>query len=113
MSLDVDQDILELYRWFLQRQGIRSNKPRFGAHVSVIRAEHVSNVVLWKTLHAQTVKFNFSPEIFQDETYLWLPIEASELSEIRESLGLTPVKFGVTMSPNGQHKFHLTIGNTK
>ena len=113
MSLDVDQRIMELYRWFLQRHGIRSNKPRFAAHISVVREEQVSDKILWTNLNNLEIEFSFSPEIFQDETYFWLAVTAPTLSEIRESLGLAPVKFGITCSPDGRHAFHLTLGNMK
>lgn len=113
MSLDVDQDLMEMYRWFLYRYGIRSSKPRFRAHVSVARNELVSNAVAWKELHGREIRFSFLPEIFQDQTYFWLAVTAPELSRIRESLGLAMEKFGVTLSPDGCHAFHLTLGNMK
>ena len=113
MSLDADQGIMDLYRWLMQRYGIRSNKPRFNAHVSVIRNEQIANEFLWKDLHGQEIQFSFSPEVFHDQTYFWLAVAAPQLSEIRKSLGLAATKFGVTFSPDGCHAFHLTLGNMK
>ena len=50
--------------------------------------------------------------VYNDETYYWLNVFCKDLEEIREELGLT--KSGdVSLSPDGRHKFHITIGNSK
>ena len=50
--------------------------------------------------------------IHNDELYYWLNIYSEELEEIRSELGLLP--YGdVTESPDGRHRFHLTLGNLK
>lgn len=111
LVVEVDPEISKYYFSLIPKY-FKLNKQMFAPHISVVRNIDVSNMLSWNKYQNQEVLFEYESYIYMDETYCWLNIFASKLEDIRKELGLSP--FGdVTLSPNGFHNFHMTIGNFK
>ena len=101
------QDTLEYYRWWVwKKTNIWVNKPRWGAHISVIRGKEEINpvdFVFEKTRNNPIVKYKYSNNIeFRNDGYVWLPIISEDIKDVREECGLPrdPIM-----------PFHMTIGS--
>ena len=112
LVVEVDKDFLYCYRWFLNKEKIITNKPRYDSHISVIRNEEIRSTALWSSLSTE-IKFEYDPIIYNNDMYYWIAVNCLELEQIRKSFGLEPIKSGVTLSPDNLHNFHITIGNMK
>jgi hypothetical protein len=90
------------------------NYPRYEPHISVVRKE-TPDPAKWKLFPRcdELVEFAYNPEVQNDETYYWLQVFCPELSALRVELGLPPSRANVTLSPNGDAIFHITVGNAK
>jgi hypothetical protein len=66
----------------------------------------------WSKYNNQNIDVQYSPYIFNDDTYFWLCVFCPLLENIRIELGLKKTSLW-TRSPDGQHDFHMTIGNVK
>lgn len=102
--VECPKDIIEYYQhWITKEEGIKLNKPLFGAHISVVRGEEPPEDCrdLWRKMQEQEVEFTYAHEVETDGEYYWLRVECEELNQLRKELGLSEhVQFG----------FHLTIG---
>lgn len=85
---------------------------KFMAHISVVRNQHPKVASAWKKHEGRRVEFEYDPYVHNDNTYYWLNAWSHELEAIRIELGLA-VADAYTRSPDGSHRFHITIGNTK
>lgn len=96
--LVTDEGVLTYYTWFLQRKGIRLEKPKHGSHISVIRGE-LSGIAL-----ASGGTFDFCyGDLVTNGKHWWLEVRSPAIEAMRVSLGLTPrPKAGL----------HLTLGRT-
>lgn len=110
--IEVDQEILNYYLSGIPKW-IKVNRPRYPAHISVVRNEQIFNLEYFEEINDLKIVFQYGNIIYNDETYFWLEVICPELCKIREKLGLSKVKPGVTFSPDFRHLFHLTIGNRK
>ena len=81
-------------------------RPKFGAHVSIVRGEEEGIVKgTWPVkLNAEWVNFNYSNDLQIVYNYIWMPVWSSAFNDIRERLGLPrePIK-----------SFHMTVGRTE
>lgn len=112
LRLEVEQDILEYYRWLLPPY-VQTNKPMYPAHISVVRKEVPPNLTAWGNHEGEEVDFVYYNVIFTSETYLWLNVYSRRLEEIRRELGLE-VSSRYRQPPEGfSQTFHMTIGNFK
>jgi hypothetical protein len=111
LIVTVDPGIAEYYRALIPKY-IVFNKPMYDPHISVIRKETVPNLELWGKYHGQDFEFEYENYIYSSANYLWLNVYSEELENIRLELGLTKTS-EITRSPDGRHKFHMTIGNFK
>jgi len=99
-----DNGIIEYYRYYLEKRGIKLQKPKHGAHISIVRGEgepepeHKEN---WLWNDGGLVLFQYSNEVVFGETHVWLPVRSQSLDELRQYLGL---------APKPQFRFHLTLG---
>ena len=84
----------------------------YPSHISVVRKEVPKNMLAWRKYQGQEIAFEYDSVIYNDETYYWLNAYSSALENIRLELGLESLS-KYTKSPDGKHKFHITIGNTK
>jgi hypothetical protein len=78
-------------------------RPVFGAHISVIRGERISNKQLWRLDENKIIEFEYEPGVRDNGEYYWLKVKCDYLCDLRE-------KYGLSRYP--QFDFHLTIGRT-
>ena len=111
LIVEVDPDISNFYRSLIPKY-IHLNKPMYAPHISVVRNNIPPNINVWDKYQNQKATFQYNSYIYNDELYYWLDVYSIDLENIRSELGLKP--FGdVTWSPDGRHKFHITLGNLK
>jgi len=111
LILKVDDEIGKYYRALIPKW-IAIQKPLYSSHISTIRKESPPNLISWGKYQDQIVTFQYDPYIYNDELYYWLNAFSPVLEEIRLELGL-PTTSQYTRSPDGRHRFHLTVANTK
>jgi hypothetical protein len=114
LVLRVEQDLADYYRSLIPKW-LPSQRPRWPAHVTVVRQEKETpaNKEHWWKYNGHTLKFIYSPYIHHDKIYFWLNVWCKKLEEIRSELGL-PFHSQFTLPPAGFKKnFHCTIANTK
>lgn len=111
--LSIDQDIVNYYFALVPKYvWPRLNRQKWRAHISVVRNAKPRNMEVWKKHEGKLVEFEYDSFIRNDQMYYWLNAFSPALEEIRKELGL-PVADGFTRSPDGSHRFHITIGNLK
>ena len=111
LIVEVDQGISDFY-YSLIPKSHRVQKQMYSAHISTIRNEIPINIQFWNKYQNKLVEFEYESFIYNDETYYWLNAYSKELENIRIELGLKETS-EFTRSPDGLHKFHITIANTK
>lgn len=111
LVVNVCQDLSDYYRRQIPKY-IPVKGQRYQAHISVIRKEIPKNLEAWNKYRGQEVEFEYEMFPYNSDTYWWLNCWSSKLEDIRVELGL-PAASRVTRSPDGRHRFHCTIGNTK
>jgi len=114
LTVEVDQDLSNYYRSLIPKH-LKVNRPRWPAHVTVVRPEKESppKIRYWGDYEGEQIDFLYNPYVFCDKGYYWLEVWCSRLETIREELGL-PVISRYTLPPSGFKKcFHCTIGNYK
>ena len=107
----VDLDLGNFYRSLIPKYyGV--SRPMYDPHISVIRKVVPPNMSVWGKYQDDKVDFDYDHYVFNDELYFWLNVFSPQLESIRLELGVKP--FGdATLSPDGRHKFHITLGNLK
>jgi len=114
LVVEVDQELADYYRSLIPKW-IKTNRPRWPAHVTVVRPykEAVPNLEPWGKYESQTVDFCYENYLHTGKVYYWINVFCKKLEEIRAELGL-PVTSEFTRPPEGFLKcFHCTICNTK
>jgi len=111
LSLTIDEGLAATYRALVPK-AVRLQRPRWPAHISVIRKEPIPNLHLWGRYEGEDVPFEYEPIIFNDETYYWLRCFSPRLIEIRRELGLEDLSY-LARPPDMFDSFHMTFGNTK
>lgn len=111
LILSVDQGIVDL-AFALTPKYYKLQRQAFPAHISVVRNEWFKSD-LWGTHEGERVEFTYDPRTRNDETYHWMRVWSERLSQIRVELGRPPFRGGVTLPPDGERCFHITVGNTK
>jgi hypothetical protein len=109
----IDQEIADYYRSLIPKY-LPTNRPRWAAHVTLVREEkeEVVHREFWGRYEGEQVQFLYAPIIQLDETYFWLNIFCVRLEELRLELGLPCMSWHVP--PAGFRKtFHTTIANSK
>lgn len=107
----VDNEISYYYRALIPKY-LQVRKPMYSSHISVVRNEVPPNLNRWGKYQGLEVNFEYESFIYNDELYYWLNAYSPILENVRVDLGL-PNLSQYTRSPDGKHKFHITIGNTK
>ena len=101
----VDNSIIEYYQYLIKKEFWLPivQKPKHGAHISVIRGEYI-NIEnfdnFWKLYHSEIVDIEYSNKIENNGEHFWLPIYSKRLEYIRSELGLKPLP---------EYNLHLTI----
>jgi hypothetical protein len=103
--LQCDDDIVDYYKWFLNKRGVKLDALMWGSHVSIIRGEaydkiNNNNIEKWKYNDGQYIEFKYG-DLVTNGIHWWLEVQSDELEQMRLNLGLKPrPDFG----------FHITIG---
>lgn len=111
LIVEVGTGLADYYRSLIPKY-ININKPMYPPHISVVRNEIPIYLSSWNKYKDCSVVFEYEGEIYNDETYYWLNAYSKDLEEIRQQLGLSKTS-EITRSPDGRHKFHITLGNLK
>jgi len=114
LTVEVDRDLSEYYRSLIPKY-YSVSRPRWPAHVTVVRPEYEKPPLIryWGDYEGEKIDFLYDPYIHCDKGYYWLLVWCKRLEFIREELGL-PVVSKYTLPPSGFSKsFHCTIGNYK
>ena len=108
LHLQCDEEIINLYCWFLSKKGIQIIKNKlWGAHISVIKGEEpTENKDAWGSQDGMQQEFWYGNYIRYDNgLHAWIDVLSPDLSAIREFYGV-PAKGYIV-------KFHMTIGSIK
>jgi hypothetical protein len=111
LIVSVDNEIGRYYRSLIPPYH-KVQKPLYDSHISTIRNEVPTNFLCWGKYQNRVVEFEYESFIYNDELYYWLNVYCQDLEDIREELGLQNTS-PFTRSPDGKHRFHITIANLK
>jgi len=113
MVVDIDQGIMDFYRALIPK-AIKTNRPLYPAHISVVRKETPTKTEFWLKRQGEKVEFQYSPIIHFGEIYAWLNVYCIRLEEIRQELGLPLHRWADNPpAPGFNQCFHITLGNFK
>ena len=114
--INLDDEITRYYRWWLEYQyHIHLQPPAWGAHVSVVRGEFISDQLkpLWKKYHKQRIELEYEHGNIQVHRsgrekdgivpgdYYVINVKCPTIDSIRQELGLKIFD-----------DYHLTIGRS-
>ena len=111
LIVEIDPEISNYYRSLIPKY-CRVNRQRYAPHISVVRDEEIRYWSEWNGLQGKVITFWYVGIIHSDETYFWLEVNSWDLQDLRVKLGLTSTS-RITRSPDGNHSFHITLGNVK
>jgi hypothetical protein len=111
LIVQVDPDISHFARSLIPKY-LHVKQPMFAPHISVVRDWTPPNMDVWEKYQGHSVNFEYDSYVHNDELYYWLDVYSLELEAVRTELGLRP-HGDVTTSPDGKHRFHITVGNLK
>jgi hypothetical protein len=114
LVMEVDQELSNYYRSLIPKY-FSVNRPRWAAHVTVVRDTKEQVVIrdTWGKYEGEEVTFIYDPVIKCGKIYYWLNVLCLRLETIRKELGL-PCTSIYTCPPEGFSKFfHCTIANCK
>jgi hypothetical protein len=113
MVLDVSQDLVELYYWFIQRKyWIRMNRPMHGAHITLYSQKFNKKINWEKAMYyrGKTIEFDYDENIVEGgytKGFLmyYLRVYSQELDKIKKKVEVV----------DGERfkGIHLTIANGK
>lgn len=107
----VDQELARFYRSLIPKH-YAVQPQRYPAHISFVRKIRPANLEVWGKHEGLVVSFQYENVIYNDEIYWWLNAVSPDIEKIRNELGMPPVG-PTTWSPDGRHRFHISIANTK
>lgn len=110
VRVEVDQGLVDYY-WALIPKYFNVVRPRWKAHVSVVRPEDgVTDLSKWGRMEGQIARFVYDPTILYEKGFWWFNLWSVEMENIRRELGLS-CKSRITIPPPGYVKcFHCTVG---
>jgi len=111
LIVDIDNEIGNYYRSLIPKY-FQVKKPMYSSHISIVRNEVPPNLNMWGKYQGVKISFEYESFIYSDELYYWLNAYSFILEDIRIELGLSNLS-KYTKSPDGKHRFHITIGNIK
>ena len=106
--LEIDQDICSYYRSMVPKHEPNPKSSMFPCHITAIRIgkEIVVDQEAWAKHDGEQVPFEYENEVGFDGTSYFLRAYSPRLEEIRQELGMSPIR-------EGKSEFHITIGNVK
>lgn len=101
-----DNSLIEYYQyWIKKHYWINTlQKPKHGAHISVIRGETIEDELFykhWKKYHNDIIHIEYDNNIQDNNEHFWVKAYSKDLENIRTELGLNPIP---------EYNFHITIG---
>ena len=109
VSVSVDQQLAD-YCHSLIPKYYRVVRPRWKAHVTVVRPEDDPDVTKWGKHEGEQVTFVYDPAILYENGFWWFNLWCLTMEDIRRELGLS-TKSRITIPPTGYSKaFHCTVG---
>jgi hypothetical protein len=85
-------DIGEYYRSVYNKENIariKIQKPRWKAHISIIRGETpIQNIDKWQSFDNTEIDFSYENKIITGKKHIWFNIESEKATEIRKFFGL-------------------------
>lgn len=112
VTVEVSQDLANYYLSLIPK-AYKVMRPRWPAHVTVIRPEENSpDISTWKRYEGDTAQFVYDPLILEEKGFWWFNLWSKKMEKIRLEFGLS-IKSRITVPPPGYIKcFHCTVGNT-
>lgn len=103
--IECEKDIVDYYKWFLSKKGIKLDGLMWGSHISVVRGEKWDKIEdefkdKWKHNDGQIIEFYYG-DLVTNGIHWWLEVKSQDLEDIRKELGL---------KPHPDFGFHITIG---
>lgn len=103
--LECDKGIIDYYKWFLTKKGVKLDALMWGSHISIIRGGVWDRIEdeykeYWKFNNGQIINFKYG-DLVTNGVHWWLEVQSEELEEMRKYLGL---------NPHPDFGFHITIG---
>lgn len=106
--VEVDQDLADYYRYhFLNQFKISLLKPNWKPHISLFRGEgeyRPEMELFWKEMDGKEVTFNYTQEVFWNESFVWINTYFHEFFNLREKMGLADTH------EDNESWGHITIG---
>ena len=103
--LDVDQDLSSYYQWFLTKNNIAFNKPRYYPHITIVRNRELQ--ITDCLFFNQKIEFEYSSYIENDEMYYWISVKTNKAFEFIRS------HYHLDWCYDKKKCYHITIGNLK
>lgn len=106
--IECEKEIVNYYKWFLEKKGVQLDSLLWGSHISIIRGStldcideyHMND---WKYNNNELIEFQYG-DLVTNGVHWWLEVQSKQLEDIREHFGL---------KPHPDFGFHLTIGKIR
>lgn len=103
--LECDKELIEYYKWFLTKKGVKMDALMWGSHISIIRGGTYDNIdkfhqKKWKFNNGEMIEFRYG-DLVTNGKHWWLEVASEQLENMRSILGL---------KPHPDFGFHVTIG---
>lgn len=111
IKLIVNQDLVNYYQSSIPHY-LRVLKPRWSAHITVVRPEFdiPPRIRYWGDYEGEEVEFIYDSYLLNGNGYFWINAWSKRLEIIRDELGLQNTS-KYTLRPEGYNKtFHITVG---
>lgn len=100
-----DDEIARYYRYLYMKEFPLKKlvKPLWGAHISWLRNEAMSNNQVWRQSNQQVIEYEYDVNVKTNGKFYWLDVSCDYLLDLRSQYGLVRrPKYGL----------HLTIGRS-
>lgn len=106
--LKCDEDIVNYYKWFLLKKGVKLDALMWGSHISIIRGEAFDKIdekhmEKWKFNDGESLGFKYG-DLVTNGVHWWLDVQSEAIEQMRSEFGL---------KPHPDFGFHITIGKIK
>jgi hypothetical protein len=111
ITLRVSPDLSDYYRTLIPKYE-RVFKPRWAAHITVVRPEYdiPPKIRYWGNYEGEIVEFFYDPYSLSGNGYYWVNAWSKRLETIRSELGLVNISKYALRPPGYDKTFHISIG---
>jgi hypothetical protein len=110
--VEVDSGIVQLARKLVPKT-VPLRPQRYAPHITVCRNQPiVLHSAAWSAFEGISVDFVYDVAVRWDAEYYWMRVFCPWLQWFRTQAGLEETS-KESRPPDGEHCFHITIGNTK